>query len=364
MRIAVIGGGPGGLYFSVLAQQLARQTGDPHEITVWERNAADDTFGFGVVFSDETLGGIEHADPVDPRGDAARVRALGRHRRALQGRGRHQWRPRLRGDVAASGCWRSCRSAAPSSASTVHFPTEAPDVDELAATYDLVVACDGLNSAVRARVRRHLPADARRARDCKYMWLGTDKVFDAFKFYVAQTPYGVMQIHGYPFDATGSTFIVEMNDAGVGAGRLRRARRPAVRARRVRREVDRAGPRALRRRPRRARGAGQQLAVDQLHHRPQRALACTTTSSCSATPRTPRTSRSAPAPSWRWRTRWRWRPACTRSPTSADGARGVRDRAQGRSCSRRSGRRRPASSGSRTSASTSTRSRCSSRSTS
>ena len=60
MRIAVIGGGPGGLYFAALAKQL----GPDHEITVWERNAADDTFGFGVVFSDETLGGIAHADPV------------------------------------------------------------------------------------------------------------------------------------------------------------------------------------------------------------------------------------------------------------------------------------------------------------
>src|SRR5262249_5220985 len=64
VRIAVIGGGPGGLYFSALAQQLAATTGQQHEITVWERNAPDDTFGFGVVFSDETLGGIEHADPV------------------------------------------------------------------------------------------------------------------------------------------------------------------------------------------------------------------------------------------------------------------------------------------------------------
>ena len=59
MRIAVIGGGPGGLYFALLAKQL----GPHHEISVWERNAPDDTFGFGVVFSDETLGGIEHADP-------------------------------------------------------------------------------------------------------------------------------------------------------------------------------------------------------------------------------------------------------------------------------------------------------------
>jgi anthraniloyl-CoA monooxygenase len=65
VRIAVIGGGPGGLYFSALAQQLAGQLDHGrHEITVWERNAADDTFGFGVVFSDETLGGIEHADPA------------------------------------------------------------------------------------------------------------------------------------------------------------------------------------------------------------------------------------------------------------------------------------------------------------
>ena len=59
MRIAVLGGGPGGLYFAALAKQLDAR----HDITVWERNAADDTFGFGVVFSDETLGGIEHADP-------------------------------------------------------------------------------------------------------------------------------------------------------------------------------------------------------------------------------------------------------------------------------------------------------------
>src|SRR5258708_34271329 len=59
VRIAVVGGGPGGLYFAALASQLLPGT----EITVWERNAADDTFGFGVVFSDETLGGVENADP-------------------------------------------------------------------------------------------------------------------------------------------------------------------------------------------------------------------------------------------------------------------------------------------------------------
>ena len=60
MKIAIVGGGPGGLYFAALMKQL-----DPsHDITLWERNAATDTFGFGVVFSDETLGGIGNADPV------------------------------------------------------------------------------------------------------------------------------------------------------------------------------------------------------------------------------------------------------------------------------------------------------------
>ena len=170
---------------------------------------ADDTFGFGVVFSDETLGGIEHADPVVFAADAARVRDLGRHRRPLQGRGRS---PAAATRFAAMSRRRlleilqqRCRDLGVD----LRFRTQAPDVAELAASYDLVVACDGLNSAVRSRY-----ADTFRpsldVRDCRYMWLGTDKVFDAFKFHIRETPYGVMQIHGYPYDATGSTFIVEM----------------------------------------------------------------------------------------------------------------------------------------------------------
>ena len=208
MRIAVIGGGPGGLYFSVLAQQLARQTGDPHEITVWERNAADDTFGFGVVFSDETLGGIEHAD-------AAIHAAMQREFAVWDDIDVH-----FKGEVVTSGghgfaamsrrrLLEILQERCAALGVTVHFRTEAPDVDQLAATHDLVVACDGLNSAVRARYKDTFRPTLE-ARDCKYIWLGTDKVFDAFKFYIAKTPYGVMQIHGYPYDATGSTFIVEM----------------------------------------------------------------------------------------------------------------------------------------------------------
>ncbi len=220
MRIAVIGGGPGGLYFSALAQQLSHQVGTPHEITVWERNAADDTFGFGVVFSDETLGGIEHADPVvhaAMEAEFARWDDIDVHFKGeVVTSGGHGFaamsRKRLLGILQ-----QRCADLGVD----VRFSTPAPDVAELSRDYDLVVACDGLGSAVRTTY-----ADTFRptldVRDCKYMWLGTDKVFDAFKFYVEQTPYGVMQIHGYPFDRTGSTFIVEMNStvwekAGFGA---------------------------------------------------------------------------------------------------------------------------------------------------
>jgi len=208
MRIAVIGGGPAGLYFSALAQQLSRQTGAQHEITVWERNAADDTFGFGVVFSDETLGGIEHADPEI-------------HRQMQQEFA--VWDDidvHFKGEVVTSGghgfaamsrkrLLEILQTRCADLGVDVRFCTEAPDVEELSASYDLVVACDGLNSAVRTRYADTF-GPSLDVRDCRYMWLGTDKVFDAFEFYIAQTPYGVMQIHGYPFDATGSTFIVEM----------------------------------------------------------------------------------------------------------------------------------------------------------
>jgi anthraniloyl-CoA monooxygenase len=206
MRIAVIGGGPAGLYFSALSKQL-----DPaHEITVWERNAADDTFGFGVVFSDETLGGIEHADEHVYRQmerEFARWDDIDVHYRdRVLTSGGHGFaamsRKRLLEILQAR-----CRDLGV----TMHFRTEAPPTEELAAGHDLVLAADGINSVVReAYADVFRPSVDTRA--CKYMWLGTDKVFDAFKFYIRETPYGVMQIHGYPFDATGSTFIVEMHE--------------------------------------------------------------------------------------------------------------------------------------------------------
>ncbi len=206
MRIAVIGGGPGGLYFAALARQLA--PGD--DITVWERNAPDDTFGFGVVFSDETLGGIEHADPVIyqamerefARWDDIDVHVKG-ERITSGGHGFAAMNRRRLLQILQARCAEL--------GVTVHFRAEAPAAAQLAASHDLVVAADGVNSVTRARHAAAFRPDLD-VRRCKFMWLSTDLVFDAFKFYITPTPHGVMQIHGYPYDATGSTFIVEMHD--------------------------------------------------------------------------------------------------------------------------------------------------------
>ena len=206
MRIAVIGGGPGGLYFAALAQQL----GPDHQITVWERNAADDTFGFGVVFSDETLGGIEHADPrfheqleaefarwddIDVHFKGEVITSTGHGFAAMN---RKRLLELLQRRCAELGV-------------DVRFRTEAPDVESLRREYDLVVAADGANSIVRRAYADSFNPDLEK-RDCRYMWLGTDKVFESFTFSVRDTPHGVMQLHGYAYDDKGSTFIIELRD--------------------------------------------------------------------------------------------------------------------------------------------------------
>src|SRR4051794_2435545 len=216
MRMAVLGGGPGGLYFAALAKALRPE----FAISVWERNAPDDTFGFGVVFSDETLGGIEQADPVIhtrkaerfARWDDVDVHFRGT-RTTVGGQG---FAAMSRKDLL-----RILQQRCGELGVRVDFRTPAPDVDALAGEFDLVIAADGANSAVRTKYADVFgpTIDLRRN---KYMWLGTDKVFDAFKFYVCETPFGVLQVHGYPYDAGHSTFIVEMHDdvwraAGFGS---------------------------------------------------------------------------------------------------------------------------------------------------
>ncbi|WP_410655484.1 bifunctional salicylyl-CoA 5-hydroxylase/oxidoreductase [Amycolatopsis sp. lyj-112] len=206
MRIAVLGAGPAGLYFAALAKQLHPD----HEITVWERNAPDDTFGFGVVFSDETLGGIEHADPVihaAMRREFARWDDIDVHfRGTVTTSGGHGFaamsRKRLLGILQER-----CAELGVD----VRFRTMAPSVAEASAEYDLVVAADGVNSPTRTALAESFRPEIQ-TRRCRYIWLGTDLVFDAFKFHVLETPRGIMQIHGYPYSDTASTFILELHE--------------------------------------------------------------------------------------------------------------------------------------------------------
>lgn len=206
MKIAVIGGGPGGLYFAALMKQL-----DPtHEVTVWERNAASDTFGFGVVFSDETLGGIGNADPVVAEYMSrrfARWSDIDIHFRGEMHTVGGQGFAAMSRKELLELLQRRCIELGVD----VRFSTMAPDVAQLSADYDLVLAADGLNSAIRGKYAQSFKPSLD-PRVSKYMWLGTDQVFEAFKFFVKETDAGTMQIHGYPYSDEGSTFIVEMHE--------------------------------------------------------------------------------------------------------------------------------------------------------
>ena len=206
MKIAVVGGGPGGLYLAALVKQL-----DPSsQIKVWERNAPDDTFGFGVVFSDQTLSGIKASDKsvFEDMGssfaywDDIDVEYRGR-RTSIGGNG---FAAMSRVDLL-----HVLQRRAASAGVEVQYETEAPPVEELMAEYDLVVGCDGINSAIREKYAEEFGTTVD-WRKCKFMWLGTDLVFDAFKFFVQETQWGIMQVHGYPMDAQSSTFIVEMHE--------------------------------------------------------------------------------------------------------------------------------------------------------
>jgi len=204
MRIAVVGGGPGGLFFATLIRQA-----DPSaEVTVFERNRADDTFGFGVVFSDRTLAGIHEADPV--------------LRSALERHGRH-WddievrlkgeRIRCGGNGMASVVRRTLLSLMQDRARDVgadlRFSVEV-GLDDLDG-HDLVVAADGAGSKIRGVLEDQLGSRVETA-TAKFIWFGTDYLFDGLTFVHERGPDGVFAVHGYPISADMSTFIVETDE--------------------------------------------------------------------------------------------------------------------------------------------------------
>jgi anthraniloyl-CoA monooxygenase len=202
MKIVCIGGGPAGLYFALLMKQQ-----DPrHDITVVERNRPYDTFGWGVVFSDQTLGNLQAADPTT----AAEILGAFNHWDDIE--------VNIRGHRIRSGGHGFCGIGRKRLLNILQRRCEALDVklvfetdaqgDEEYPDADLVIASDGLNSRIRARYAATYQPDID-VRRCRFVWLGTHKRFEAFTFAFEETPWGWFQAHAYRFDDDTSTFIVE-----------------------------------------------------------------------------------------------------------------------------------------------------------
>ncbi|WP_370274991.1 bifunctional salicylyl-CoA 5-hydroxylase/oxidoreductase [Pararhodobacter marinus] len=204
MRIACLGGGPAGLYFAI-----SMKLRDPaHEVVVIERNRANDTFGWGVVLSDDALSNLARNDP--PSAEAIRshfaywddiavvhdgVRTVsGGH--GFAGIGRKQMLILLQQRARELGV-------------ELRFETEFKTAGEYRKEYDLVVGADGINSRVREEFAEVFKPDVE-MRACKFIWLGTHQKFDdAFTFIFEKTEHGWIWAHVYQFDADTATFIVE-----------------------------------------------------------------------------------------------------------------------------------------------------------
>ena len=205
MRIVCLGGGPAGLYFSL----LMKLQNPAYVVTVVERNRPFDTFGWGVVLSDQTLGNLRAADPVSAQliGDAFnhwddvemffKGRSVRSGGHGFCGIGRKKLLNILQERCIDLGV-------------DLVFEADVQDDQALALQYnaDIVIACDGLNSRVRTRYESTYQPDVE-MRDCRFVWLGTKKTFDAFTFAFEKTVHGWFAAHAYKFDADTSTFIVE-----------------------------------------------------------------------------------------------------------------------------------------------------------
>ncbi len=206
MRIACIGGGPAGLFFSILMRKSFPQV----EIDVYERNRPDDTFGWGVVFSDETLGNLEDADGPSLQ----RIRKAFRYWSDM-----YTWIQDPATMVRSTGhgfCGMSRRgllqilhARAEELGVRLFFETEV-GLDDVRDA-DLVVACDGVNSPIRDQLAETFRPDLD-WRQCRFAWFGTDKDLDAFTFIFKENEHGLFQVHAYPFAPNLGTWIVECQE--------------------------------------------------------------------------------------------------------------------------------------------------------
>ncbi|MCA1975124.1 MAG: bifunctional salicylyl-CoA 5-hydroxylase/oxidoreductase [Caenispirillum sp.] len=204
MKVLCLGGGPAGLYFAI-----SMKLRDPsHEVTVLERNKANDTFGWGVVLSDDALGTLERNDPKS----TAAIRAGFAYWDDIAVV--HRGTRTVSGGHGFAGIGRRhmlvlLQERARDLGVDMRFETEFRTAEEYRRDYDLVVAADGINSRVRSEYAAVFKPDID-VRLCKFIWLGTHQKFDdAFTFIFEKTEHGWMWIHAYQFDAETATVIVE-----------------------------------------------------------------------------------------------------------------------------------------------------------
>jgi anthraniloyl-CoA monooxygenase len=205
MKVSIIGGGAGGLYFALLAKKAWPRW----DITVYERNRPDDTFGFGVVFSDQTLDTFKAYDPVSYERIRRRFAYWGDVDVVYKGRVMRA------GGNGFCGCSRVAllnilQDRGRELGVQMRFQREVEGLEEFRDS-DLVVVADGINSKIRESHKAHFQPSVD-LRSNKFTWLGSTRPLDAFKYFFRETPQGIVLAHCYQYEPQRSTWIFEMSE--------------------------------------------------------------------------------------------------------------------------------------------------------